>query len=79
MKFYLGESLAAATPKEAAAFKELAAQLAFDVEPRQPRADLKARVMVATQVHVVRGVDSEWKATQYAGVSYKSLFVDQET
>lgn len=36
MKFYLGESLAAETPKEAAEFKELAAQLAFDVEPGSP-------------------------------------------
>ncbi len=68
---------------EAQEFSELAAHLGFAGQLERPSAGLKTRLMASiampTGVHVLRQGEGEWKQTPFAGVSYKSLFVDRET
>jgi anti-sigma factor ChrR (cupin superfamily) len=64
-------------------FLEVAAQLAFSGQLESPSPGLKARLMAAitapAEMHVLRGDAVKWRATPYAGVSYRSLFIDRET
>ncbi len=73
----------AENPDEEIDFLEIAAQLAFSGELERPSPALKQRLMAAitapAEMHILRGDEIKWRANPYAGVSYRSLFIDRET
>jgi len=73
----------AENPDEEIDFLEIAAQLAFSGGLERPSPALKQRLMEAitapAEMHILRGDEIKWRATPYAGVSYRSLFIDRET
>lgn len=83
MEDNLMDQLGAENENEAQEFLELVAQLGFAGELQRPSEGLKARLMASIAVpeglHVLRQSEGTWKQTPFAGVSYKSLFVDRET
>ena len=83
MEDNLKDQLGAESENEALEFLELVAQMGFAGELQRPSEGLKARLMASIAapagVHLVRQSEGTWKQTPFAGVSYKSLFVDRET
>lgn len=90
----LTELLGAQDPEEEALFTQLAAQLAFAAPAASPSPALKARLMAAVApaagpkgipqeelpgVFVLRQQQQRWRPTPFAGVTYKHLYLHEQT
>jgi quercetin dioxygenase-like cupin family protein len=84
----ISELLGAESAEEEVLFGELAAELGFAAASARPGAGVKRRLMASIGgqprqegpgVFVLRQQDMVWRATPFAGVSYKALYLHPVT